>query len=172
MAALSRATQPAGAFPLKPSLPLEFIHFDTAMALTGMSKRTLWRRISAGELRKVGLDAGKSRLSLMDVLTLTGMTRDEELATLLRQADQGEAEAQADVAQLLFARGRHAAAARWFQRAANQGYPDAMLCLGRSYATGDGVIHDENLAVMWIAKAAAAGHPLALAQMKKLKEIL
>jgi hypothetical protein len=142
------------------------------MALTGMSKRTLWRRISAGELRKSEHDEGKTRFCVADVLALLDIRCDEEMRALLLQADQGAAEAQTDLAQCLFSTGQPGVAVRWLQRAAQQDYPDAMQCLGRCYAEGHGVGRDENLAVMWIAKAAAAGHALALAQMGKLKEIL
>lgn len=157
--------------PVSPSL----MSFDSAIALTGMSKRTLWRRLAEGALRKSALPETKTRLLVTDVLALAGLTDlawNEEMQAVLLQADAGEAGAQTDLAQWLMAEKQPAAAARWLQHAADQGYPDAMHCLGQCYATGSGLVRNENLAVMWIAKAAAAGHVIAAAQMGKIWQIL
>lgn len=70
---------------------------------------------------------------------------------------------------LLFAEmENHKAAVYWWKAAANHGDADAMHHLGSCYINGLGVSADQNLAIMWIAKAAAAGHVIALAQIKAL----
>jgi TPR repeat protein len=55
-----------------------------------------------------------------------------------------------------------AEAVRWFQKAAEQGYPDGQYHLGRSYEAGSGVAVDKVEAVKWYRKAAEQG--LAIAQ--------
>ena len=92
----------------------------------------------------------------------------EDMDYLLR-ADQGDALAQDDMGQLFLSAGKFEAALYWLQLAAQQNHPDAMQCLGRCYLGGDGVPKDENLGMMWIAKAAAHGHVIAQAQMLCLR---
>jgi TPR repeat protein len=43
-----------------------------------------------------------------------------------------------------------------------------MQCLGSAHAEGCGVPKDQNLALMWIARSAAAGHVIAAQQVKSL----
>lgn len=107
----------------------------------------------------------RSLLVLDDVLALAELCFDTEERESLLRADQADAGAQTDVGQMLYLRGCHAAAVYWLRLAADQGDTDAMQCLGRCYAAGEGVARDENLALMWIAKAAAAGHFIAREQM-------
>ncbi len=49
------------------------------------------------------------------------------------------------------------AAAAYYFRAANRGYPPAQLAFGRALARGDGVALDRNLAAMWLRLAAERG---------------
>jgi uncharacterized protein len=94
---------------------------------------------------------------------------DEDLA-LIQQADGGDPGAQADVAVLLMEAGLAAKAVFWLRSAADQGYADAMHWLGRCYVCGEGVDHDEAEGLAWISRAAAAGHPIAGAQMQRLSQ--
>jgi len=94
---------------------------------------------------------------------------DEDLV-VLQQADDDIAEAQNDIGLLLVAEGHYEAGLFWVQQAAEKGFPDAMQYLGRAYASGEGVKRDENLAIMWIAKAAANGHSIAQKQMCSLRK--
>ena len=163
---------------------LGWVSLDTAIALTGMSKRTLWRRIADGELRKAEAGEGKARLLLADVLALADLRLDEATQALLLQADQGQAAAQLELALLFCAEGEPAderngtgvvfseRGVRWLQQAVAQGQADAMQYLACCYATGEGVAANENLAMMWLAKAAEAGHPIALAQMNRLSQAI
>ena len=146
------------------------LSLEAAIAVTGLSKRTLWRRIAEGALRKVGSDGTKNAatLRLDDVLALAGLAFDAETCSLLATADRGDPEAQTAVGQLFLLRQRPGIAVYWLERAAQQDAADAMQCLGQCHAAGHGVPRDEPLALMWIAKAAAAGHPIARRQIAGL----
>lgn len=149
------------------------LSLDAAVALTGISRSTLWRRVTDGALAKGDKDArGRATLALADVLELlrdAGLADalgTDDLPVLLR-ADAGDAEAQADVGALLYLAGAERAALYWLNEAALQGSAEAMQWLGTAHAAG-GTERDEQLAVMWIAKAAALGHPIAKRQLEGL----
>ena len=91
----------------------------------------------------------------------------EDLAFVLR-ADEGDAEAQTDIGQLFSIAGKYEAALYWLEQAAQQGNPDAMQWLGRCHLNGEGVPKDDNLGIMWIAKAASHGHVIAKSQMNAM----
>ena len=150
------------------------ISLDAVAALTGMGRSTLWRRAADGVLAKGDKDArGRATLALSDVLGLirdsTGVPLSDEDVAVLLQADAGDAEAQADLGALLYVQGRRGgeAALYWLQAAAEQGSAEAMQWLGTAQAAG-AAEQDEQLAVMWIAKAAALGHPIARRQVEGL----
>ena len=52
----------------------------------------------------------------------------------------------------------YAEAARWYLKAAEQGYPAAQNNLGTMYAKGQGVRQDYTQAVQWCRRAAEQGH--------------
>jgi len=106
------------------------------------------------------------RLSDVQPLLCVPLSADE--LTVLCDADSGSAGAQRDVGQVFDLQGKPEIAVYWWGQAADQGDADAMQCLGHSYAAGRGVEVDENLALMWIARAAAQGHVIARAQTKGL----
>ncbi|MBS0318396.1 MAG: sel1 repeat family protein [Proteobacteria bacterium] len=87
---------------------------------------------------------------------------------LLIEADAGHAKAQGELAAVFHRLGEMKTAVYWWQLAAAQGDADAMQWLGRCHAAGEGVEQDERLALMWISKAAAAGHAIAAAQLDGL----
>ena len=145
------------------------ISIDASIVITEKSRRTWWRRISEGAVRRVADDRrGRAMLSWDEVLPhiCIPMTP-EDLAFVLR-ADAGDAEAQNDVGQLFSIAGKYEAALYWLQQAAQQGNPDAMQWLGRCHLSGEGVPKDDNLGIMWIAKAASSGHVIAKTQMYAL----
>ena len=160
------------------------LSLDAAVALTGISRSTLWRRVTDGALAKGDKDArGRATLALADVLELlrdAGLADalgTDDLPVLLR-ADAGDAEAQADVGALLYLAGAERAALYWLNEAALQGSAEAMQWLGTAHAGrasagggGDPAQReqDANLAIMWIARAAALGHPVAQQQMAGLR---
>lgn len=145
------------------------ISLDTAAIVTERNKRTWRRRIDDGLATRLDDAGGRTMVSIVDVAPLIPLEMTPEDLRYLTEADAGSAEAQDDMGQLFLAAGRHAIAIYWLDLAARQDYPNAMQCLGQCYAAGTGVPKDENLAIMWIAKAAAHGHLIAQAQMKGLQ---
>ena len=116
------------------------LSLDAAVALTGISRSTLWRRVTDGALAKGDKDArGRATLALADVLELlrdAGLADalgTDDLPVLLR-ADAGDAEAQADVGALLYLAGAERAALYWLNEAALQGSAEAMQWLGTAHA--------------------------------------
>lgn len=145
------------------------VSLDTAIAVTEWSRRTWWRRISDGVIERAPDDTrGRAMVFWRDVEPLLSVAMTADDIGQLQLADSGSAEAQSDIGQLFAAAGNHEAAAFWLSQAANQDYPDAMQTLGRCYVAGEGVPKNEHLGVMWLAKAAAAGHTIAQAQMQGL----
>lgn len=88
---------------------------------------------------------------------------------LIQQADAGDATAQNEIGQMFAVAGKPVAALYWLKASAEQNHPDAMHNLGSCYIAGNSVPKDENLGIMWIAKAASYGHVIALTQMKSLR---
>lgn len=145
------------------------ISIDTASAITELSRRTWWRRISTGDFTRLADDArGRAMLLWSEVEPHICVPIEPEDKQFVLLADAGDAEAQDDIGQLFLMSEKHQAAFYWFQLAAQQNNPDAMQWLGHCYVNGKGVPKDENLGMMWIAKAAALGHVIAQGQMKGL----
>ncbi len=138
------------------------ITLNTAMSLTGLSKRTLWRRIADGQLRVHGTSSGggsdHTRVLLDDVIALSRLRVDDDDRALIADADAGSAEAQCDLGLLLLTQNHPTEAVAWLTRAANQSYPEAMHQLGRCYLAGRGLEASEVFGVEWISRAAALGH--------------
>ena len=84
---------------------------------------------------------------------------------MLLEADKGVCEAQNDLALLFLEQERPDIAFHWFMLAAQQQHPDAMQWLSYLYSRGLGIEPNETEAVLWLAKAAKAGHLIARAQM-------
>jgi len=59
-------------------------------------------------------------------------------------------------------------AAKWYEKAANEGLPEAQLSLSELYLDGKGVPKDIGLAIGWLKKAAEGGHPEAIERLKKI----
>lgn len=145
------------------------LSLDISAAMTGLSKRTLQRRVADGLIRKVAEDGrGRTMLRADDVLALLDFNLPPEDTELLIVADSGHPVAQADMACVFHEADRQEAAVYLWRLAAEQGNADAMQNLGRCYASGDGVEQDTNLAMMWISKAAALGHAISQCQVQGL----
>jgi len=140
------------------------ITLNTAMSLTGLSKRTLWRRIADGQLRVHDASSGggggvSTRAVLLDdVIALSPLRLDDDDCALIAEADAGSVEAQCDLGLLLLTQNHPSEAVAWLTRAANQTYPEAMHQLGRCYIAGRGLEASEVFGVEWISRAAALGH--------------
>lgn len=119
------------------------LSLDAAVALTGISRSTLWRRVTDGSLGKGEKDArGRATLPLADVLALLregdGVALGAGDMPVLLRADAGDAEAQADVGALCYVAGAERAALYWLHEAAEQGSAEAMQWLGTICAAGGG----------------------------------
>lgn len=112
---------------------------------------------------------GRATVALDDVIPhmLAPLSSDE--IALLLLADGGDASAQCEIGQIFLLAGRSEAAVYWLQQAAAQMDGEAMHALAGCYLRGEGVEKDENLAIRWLADAAAHGHTIAAAQMQALR---
>ena len=149
----------------------QVISIDTAAAITATSKRTLWRRLSAGQLHRQGTDErGRAMVALEDILPKicikTPITT--ELVKLISQADQGNSDAQSTLGIVFLEHSKAEIATYWFQLAAQQQHADAMHLLSELYYQGKAVERCETSAMMWLAKAANLGHSIARAQMRAI----
>lgn len=148
---------------------MESISLDSAVMISNWSRRTWWRRITEGIVSRLADDdRGRTMLPWSAVQGQLAIPFNEADIAVLADADRGDAAAQNDIGQLLAIGGCHEASLYWVRQAADQDYSDAMQWLGQAYATGKGVPKDDNLALMWIAKAAAKGHIIAVQQMRNL----
>ena len=121
---------------------MDMISLDAAVAITGISRSTLWRRVTDGRIGKGGKDArGRALLVLADVLPLTEVPLGKDDLPVLLQADAGAAEAQADMGALFYVAGAEKAALYWLNEAAAQGHADAMQWLGIAHYAGGGSTH-------------------------------
>ena len=99
-------------------------------------------------------------LAMGVLLSVSAMATDmatADMATLTRQAQNGDAAAQSDLADEYYEQGNHAKAFEWNTKAAGQGYAAAQNNLGGMYRQGQGVRQDYQKAVEWYTKAAHQG---------------
>ncbi len=142
-----------------------------AALVLSKNERTVRRLCDDGTLPVVGFVDRNSRkmamVNIADVLTILGERKiaEPELAELIADADQGMAEAQNDLAIILLQEEQSPGAFTLFKAAAEQDYPDAMHWLYQCYQNGIGIERDENLAMMWLNKAADHGHKIAKLQV-------
>lgn len=146
------------------------ISIDTAIILTGISKRTLWRRLAEGVIARQGNDErGRTMIALTELVSLLLVQVEPEDYDLLVDADAGDADAQNDLAQLFLDADRPDIALHWLKLAVDQDHPDAMHNLSSLHIKGIGLPKDEASGLMWLAKAATLGHQLAQAQIDALQ---
>jgi hypothetical protein len=148
---------------------MTLISLNTAAHLTGVSKRTLWRRIAAGHLRgeKWPDPHGRTLIPLAAIAADIGLALGDEETAVIQQADAGVAAAQQELALIFLQAGRPDRARPWLDLAAEQGCADALFCLGEARIAAPMTDPTEGLAL--IRRAAVAGHPLALAVMEGLR---
>jgi len=145
------------------------ISLDTVCAITEMSKSTWRRRIVKGDFTRLADDArGRAMLLWSEIEPHICVPIEPEDKQFILLADAGDAEAQVDIGQLFLMSEKYQAAFYWLEQAAQKNNPDAMQWLGHCYINGKGTLKDENLGLMWLAKAAALGHELAQGQIKAL----
>ncbi|WP_185265787.1 tetratricopeptide repeat protein [Halopseudomonas xiamenensis] len=147
------------------------ISLDAAIIVTDISKRTFWRRLNEGRIRRQVNDArGRAMLAFADLIPLLCVAVDPEDYEIFTEADAGDADAQNDLAQLFLEANRPDIAVHWLQLAVDQEHADAMHNLAKLYIKGTGVQKDENTGLMWLTKAAAFGHPIAGQQLLALTQ--
>lgn len=147
------------------------ISLNTAAAISDRSKRTWIRRVDDGLARRgLGDSSTRAMVDMEDVAPFIAIAMNSDDLARVVAADAGDPEAQNDLAMLFLAAGRYKAAVYWLELAAAQGYADAMHHMGRCHLEGLGVPRDENMALMWIAKAASCGHAIAREQLFALKQ--
>jgi uncharacterized protein len=148
------------------------ISLNTAIIVTGVSKRTLWRRVTDGQITRQDNDArGRAMLTLANLVPMLCVPVAPEDYELLSKADAGDADAQNDLAQLFLDADRPDIALHWLQLAVDQEHPDAMHNLAKLHIKGIGVPKDETKGLMWLAKAASCGHPIASQQVAALQSL-
>ncbi|MEJ6655292.1 MAG: tetratricopeptide repeat protein [Pseudomonas sp.] len=149
---------------------MKSISLETAIIVTEISKRTLWRRITEGQITRLDADDERLRalLAFDDIAPLLCIPVEPEDHELLIDADAGDAEAQNDLAQLFLDAGKVDIALHWLNLAVEQQHPDAMHNLAKLHIKGVGVPKNESIGLMWLTKAAAHGHPIAKQQMAAL----
>lgn len=147
------------------------ISLKTATLLTGMSLRTLRRRIADGALKCASSeeDYNKTLICFDSIKNDIGIALEPDDIELIKDADAGEPEAQNDLGVLFLENNKPQNAIYWLELAAKQDFADAMHLLGTCYLKGNGLAKDNNLALMWIAKAASLGHPIAIEQIKSIR---
>ena len=99
---------------------------------------------------------------------------DDDFATTLAKAQQGDADAQCNLG-LMYEKGNgvtqdYAQAVAWFRKAAEQGYARAQSNLGVMYGNGQGVTQDYAQAVAWFRKAAEQGYARAQSNLGYMYE--
>lgn len=146
---------------------MKFVPLEIALLLTGRSERTLWRMVSDGLVLKE-VQNGRAVLLLDSLKPYFCIPVSDEDYDLLDKAIDGDAVSQTDIALIFMAQGKRQQAIYWLSLAAQQNFPDAMSILGRCYIEGAGVDRDEKEGIVWLTKAAALGHTIAKAQVRKL----
>ncbi|CAA9892017.1 Sel1 repeat-containing protein [Candidatus Methylobacter favarea] len=146
------------------------ITIQTAASLTQCSTRTIRRRLAAGLLKNKGgdEDSGKQTVCFESIQADIPFALNPDDIELIKSADSGDPDAQNDLGLLFLENEQSKTAVHWLELAAGQNVSDAMQLLGDCYLQGKGRPKDNNLAIMWIAKAASMGHSIAIAQMASI----
>lgn len=158
------------------------VTLNTAEALGGISRRTLWRRISDGSVRTAPNSAGnQTRVVLADVLKAAGAALPMACYPWLKAADAGEADAQCEVALTFLEGGEVKRALYWLRKAADQSCAEALYWRGRLRLGGqdggkapdeEGMISDvpaDREGELWIWQASLKKHAAAAAALDFLR---
>jgi TPR repeat protein len=151
---------------------MQNISLQAVTTLTEWSIRTIRRRIADGTLKC----AADKQASYKTMICFDSIKYDfcvaltPEDIELIQRADSGDSSAQSDLALLFLAQNKPKSAIHWLELATKQQLADAMQLLGQCYLEGCGLPKDENLALMWIAKAASLGHSIAIEQIQSIRQ--
>lgn len=150
---------------------MQHISLQATTTLTEWSERTIRRRVADGSLKC----AADNEAHYKTMICFDSIKHDICIALnpddieLIKSADSGDAKAQNDLALLFLEHNKLKSAVYWLELAAKQQFTDAMHLLGCCYLEGNGLAKDDSLAIMWIAKAASLGHPIALEQIQSIR---
>lgn len=152
---------------------MQHLSLQTATTLTEWSLRTIRRRLADGTLQCAADNDAyyKTMIRFDSIKPDICITLTPDDIELIKSADSGDAAAQNDLALLFLEQNKPKSAVYWLELAAKQQVADAMHLLGHCYLEGSGLSKDDNLAMMWIAKAASLGHSIALAQIQSIHRI-
>jgi hypothetical protein len=148
------------------------ISLASATSLTDLSENTLRRRIAQGVITRTIEDGpnGRSMIPFESIRHECCFAIKEDDLELIAAADQGVAAAQNDLALLFLSHSKAKQAIYWLELAIKQKNTDAMHWLGRCYIEGTGLARDENLGLMWLARAAAEGHIISGKMMEAIRQ--
>jgi len=148
------------------------INLEAAVLVTQLSKRTLWRRLSEGQVTRQADDAeGRAMLTFEDLVPMLCVPVAPQNYDLIIEAAAGDSEAQTDLALLFLEADKLDLGLHWLTLAAEQGHSDAMHQLSKLYIQGSGTEKNDSLGLMWLGKAAALGHVIAIEQVTALTRI-
>lgn len=149
---------------------MQHVSLQAATTLTEWSMRTIRRRLADGTLRCAADNEAyhKTMICFDSIKHEICVALAPEDIELIESADAGNVTAQNDLALLFLEQNKPKSAVYWLELATKQQAADAMHLLGNCYLTGNGLAKDDNLAMMWIAKAASLGHSIALSQIQSI----
>jgi len=148
------------------------INLEASALITQLSKRTLWRRLSEGQITRQENDyEGRTMLTFEDLVPMLCIPVAPQDHELIIQAAAGDAGAQTDLALLFLEADKPDVGLSWLTQATDQGHPDAMHLLSKLYIQGSGLPKDDSLGLMWLAKAASLGHMIAGEQITALTRL-
>lgn len=148
------------------------INLEAAASVTQLSKRTLWRRLSEGQItRQANDEDGRTMFTFEDLIPMLCVPMTQEDHELVVKAAAGDAEAQTDLALLFLDADKPGIGQHWLTLAADQGHPDAMHNLSKLYIKGTGPEKNDSLGLMWLARAASLGHVIAGEQIAALTRV-
>ncbi len=158
------------------------VTLNTAEALGGISRRTLWRRIGDGSVRTAPNSAGnQTQVVLSDVLKVVGAGLPMACYPWLKVAEAGDADAQCEVALCFLEGGDVKRALYWLRKAADQSCAEALYWRGRLRLGGkdggktpdeEGMISDvpaDREGELWIWQASLKKHAPAMAALDFLR---
>lgn len=143
------------------------ISLAATISLIERSERTLWRMVAEGSIQRE-IVGGKALFQIDSLKPFFSIRLGEEDLHLIEEADAGNATAQTDLALIFLTQGKPAPAIYWLELAIQNEHADAMNHFGNCYICGKGISKDENLGLIWIARAAALGHAISKAQIANM----
>jgi len=143
-----------------------YISVKSYANLCDLSERTIRRYMATASIEFVTESPNRTLIAFNELNKSCTIPLTTEECNLILQADMGNSEAQADLAVLFLTHKKNSQAVYWLNLATKQQHADAMQLLANCFITGLGVKKDNNLALMWLSKAASLGSLLAKKQIE------